>query len=143
MNVIKETNMKEITIDGVDYILTPKSTNSTKELHSDWRLPTIQELITIVDFTKYNPACDLVDVISDKYWSSTTNAGNTDFAWNVYFGSGFSNYNSKYNSYYVRCIRDTSNGLEWSASSTEKMAWDEAIEYAKNLTASTYYKAYS
>lgn len=41
--------------------------------------------------------------MSSNYWSSTTNANNTDNAWNVNFNNG--NNNNKSNSYYVRVVR--------------------------------------
>ncbi len=44
-------------------------------------------------------------ITSDNYWSSTSNANNTDNAWNVNFWSGNSNNNNKSNTNYVRCVR--------------------------------------
>jgi retron-type reverse transcriptase len=43
--------------------------------------------------------------MSSNYWSSTTNANNTDNAWNVNFNNGNVNNNNKSNSYYVRAVR--------------------------------------
>jgi hypothetical protein len=40
-----------------------------------------------------------------SYWSSTTNANNSDNAWNVNFSSGNTNNNNKNNDNYVRCVR--------------------------------------
>ena len=42
---------------------------------------------------------------SSNYWSSTTNANNTDNAWNVNFNNGNVNNNNKSNNYYVRAVR--------------------------------------
>jgi hypothetical protein len=42
---------------------------------------------------------------SDRYWSSTTYAGYTDFAWFVGFYGGGPDYDYKTNAYYVRCVR--------------------------------------
>ena len=42
---------------------------------------------------------------SSYYWSSTTNANNTDNAWNVNFNNGNVNNNNKDNDNYVRCVR--------------------------------------
>ena len=41
---------------------------------SDWRLPNKNELLSIVDYTKSNPAIDstFVNITSSSYWSSTT-----------------------------------------------------------------------
>ena len=106
----------------------------------DWRLPTIQELLTLVDYTKSNPASKLKDTKSNYYWSSTTYFGYTSDAWVVYFGNGTQYLRDKSNSFYVRCVRTGKNGLEWSKSSEETMTWDGAIIYAKELEAPVYYK---
>jgi len=42
---------------------------------------------------------------SNNYWSATTNANNTDNAWNVNFNNGNDNNNNKTNHNYVRCVR--------------------------------------
>jgi len=79
----------------------------TLESYSDWRLPNINELKTIIDRTKVSPA--IVDgfenASSNDYWSSTTYEGNKNLAWDVDFYSGSTNYSYKGNSYYVRCVR--------------------------------------
>ena len=58
--------------------------------HSDWRLPTIKELVWLVDYEKSNPAIDSIfNCLSSGYWSGTTSAGDTDSAWFVIFGYGY------------------------------------------------------
>ena len=97
-----------------------------------FRLPTIQELLSLVDYTKHDPASN-EDITSNDYWSSTTYACSTDIAWflNFYYGIQRDS-NKTYNSY-VRCVRDTENGLEWSKDAPKEMTWDEAMEYAESL----------
>ena len=57
--------------------------------HDDWRLPTVQELQTIVDYARRGPAIDPVfSAESDFYWSSTLAAGGPGFAWGVFFDHG-------------------------------------------------------
>ena len=75
--------------------------------YDDWRLPNKNELITIIDYDVSNPAIDnhFQNTISNYYWSSTTHASNTSYAWFVYFNFGGTYYYSKYGSYYVRCVR--------------------------------------
>ena len=55
-----------------------------------WHLPTIQELASLVDPSQSNPALPagnpFIDVNSSDYWSATTVATDTSFAWFVYFG---------------------------------------------------------
>ena len=105
---------------------------SHEEYIAKWRLPTIQELLSLVDYTKHSPASS-EDTISNYYWSSTTDANYTDYAWYLDFYYGDQYYYNKTNSNYVRCVRDTSNGLEWSKDAPTGMPWHEAMEYAESL----------
>jgi hypothetical protein len=72
-----------------------------------WRLPSFNELKSLVKFSVYNPAIDTVKfpaTVSGDYWSATTYAVNTAYAWLVYFNYGSAyNYN-KTSNYYVRCV---------------------------------------
>lgn len=60
--------------------------------HSDWRLPNLNELHSLVDYSRANPAIDPVFNGVDNveaYWSSTTGIpGNTSAAWQIYFTFG-------------------------------------------------------
>ncbi|MBN2894267.1 MAG: DUF1566 domain-containing protein [Campylobacterales bacterium] len=76
--------------------------------HSDWRLPSINELYSITDDTLYSPAIDPAFVhtaTDDWYWSSTTYAADTSGAWLVYFTNGDDRADHKSYSDYVRCVR--------------------------------------
>ena len=58
--------------------------------HADWRLPTIQELLTVVDYTRHDPAAntDLHRVKSAWYWTATKAAWSAGVRWIVHFGYG-------------------------------------------------------
>ena len=73
---------------------------------SDWRAPSIDELVTIVDFSQPGPAIDPVfNCHSDFYWSGSSFIINTAYGWDVYFGFGYSSYWDKADVYYIRCVR--------------------------------------
>ncbi len=76
----------------------------------DWRLPNRNELKALIDYSKHSPALPagnpFTNVQSNYYWSSSTYAPNTAFAWGVNMndgpvGSGF----FKSASYYVWPVR--------------------------------------
>jgi len=77
--------------------------------HTDWRLPNIKELESIVDDTQLNPAIDRIAFPntpeSSWYWSSTTYALDPGHAWGVYFSYGFVYNGDKGDGNYVRCVR--------------------------------------
>ncbi len=63
---------------------------------TDWRLPNVKELQSLIDFQYYNPALPdtagtaqwsdggaFSSVVSSYYWSSTTYVDSTDYAWVV------------------------------------------------------------
>jgi hypothetical protein len=83
-------------------------------LGDGWRLPSIQELLSIVDYTRSEPAIDIdrfPDTKSGAYWTSTTCAWAPRAAWFVLFGSGLSGYDYRGNSLaFVRAVRSLPAG---------------------------------
>ena len=75
---------------------------------SDWRLPNVEELRSIVDYSKYDPSIDedlFPNTMSAFYWSSTSSAHHTGYAWGIYFGNGGDDHFDKDSSYFVRAVR--------------------------------------
>jgi len=78
-----------------------------KEQYSDWRIPTREELESILDLSKHEPAINPVfKCESAGYWSSTPYAAFPgDFAWLVYFLDGYVVNGLRGVGYYVRPCR--------------------------------------
>jgi len=75
--------------------------------YSDWRTPTVDELIEITDHEHNDPAIHAMfkNTVSSAYWSSLESDSNESVAWFVYFYNGFANWKAKSGNAYVRCIR--------------------------------------
>ena len=129
--------------------------------YSDWRLPTPQELLTIVDNSKYFPAIDKAYFPDTPtyFWSSSTRVDDTNSAWLVLFHYGVVYDNGKTNGSHVRCVRettlstssfysstvngdeivtDTATGLVWQKSYDSGRTWQEALSYCESLTYAGY-----
>jgi len=76
--------------------------------YTDWRLPNIKELKSIVDRSKSTAPIiysAFQNTPSNGYWSATTLASNTSYAWYVTFYYGLDYWDGKSGSVYVRCVR--------------------------------------
>lgn len=120
-----------------------------------WRLPSIDELISIVAYGTNSAAINKTifpETNSSNYWSATTRAYNSNNSWSVDFLYGFVSYSAKSNSHYVRCVRGTSyrngllknngngtvtdmaTGLTWQREDdNEERNWDNATSYCQGL----------
>jgi hypothetical protein len=78
----------------------------------DWRIPTLEELETILLEPYPCGTAPCIDQgvfgpqnATSNYWSSTPYADQPTYAWNIYFGSGFVDKYDKGTSLYVRAVR--------------------------------------
>lgn len=68
-------------------------------MSEDWRLPTRAELVEAFD--------NGMDGFEQKsYWSSTSHAKDTDYAWDVHFLTGYVNSSPKTNTACVRLVKN-------------------------------------
>lgn len=75
---------------------------------SGWRLPTLVELLSIVDHHKFNPAVDLTVFSSTpavEFWSGSTSGLDATNAGSVGFDHGFAEFVAKTGRRQVRCVR--------------------------------------
>lgn len=87
--------------------------NLSLDSKTDWRLPSIRELKSIVDVNRYYPVIDpAFSCQLSSYWSSTTVADYpTTSAWHVHFGNGDDIWDLKAKAHNVRCVRSGLSGL--------------------------------
>ncbi|MBF0613746.1 MAG: DUF1566 domain-containing protein [Magnetococcales bacterium] len=76
--------------------------------HTDWRLPNIDELQSLIDYSRSSslPAGHpFTGVQYSNYWSSTSYAGNPNNAWNLSFSNGYVGTGTKTNTFYPWPVR--------------------------------------
>lgn len=86
-------------------------TNLNLGKYKDWRLPTIKELGTLADYSRYYPALNLGYFIDAQklYWSATTYVYDPRQAWLIDFDYGKNTVLYKTAPYYVRAVRNVRN----------------------------------
>ncbi len=128
--------------------------------HTDWRLPTIEELAKITCSSRIRPAAE-IDFFPNtswfNYWSSTVSVGDQHKAWYVHFT--YASINSDYMSdkKAVRAVRsgnlesnermidnndgtvtDPNSGLMWQKNEAGSMAWQNSLVYCEELELAGY-----
>jgi hypothetical protein len=137
-------------------------TTLTLATHSDWRVPTFIELVSILDYSQNAPTINLTVFPGAwvDFWSSTPFAGAPTDAREVYFSSGDTGHDGVFGTNYVRCARgpattlppavpparytivggtvhDNKTGLTWQETvSSQTFAWADAKAYCANLNQS-------
>lgn len=76
----------------------------------DWRLPNRKELDSLIDLGRFEPAlppdCPLkISALADYYWSATSRALLSSYAWAVGFLYGYDDIYAKSGSFSVRAVR--------------------------------------
>lgn len=76
--------------------------------YSDWRLPNVRELESLVDWNRSSPSIDPVfaECLASNYWSSSSDVPDPGEAWAVFFKDGDVYPYGKNTLYYVRCVRN-------------------------------------
>lgn len=75
---------------------------------TDWRLPNQNELISLVDSNRFNPASAFpgMSISTQEVWTSTPVANDVVWAWRIDFRDGSSFYADKTSAFSVYCVRN-------------------------------------
>ena len=121
---------------------------------TDWRLPSVGELMSIVHYGNINPAINSIvfpGTNSQNYWTASNYVADGTRAWYVSFSYGWVWDTSKSDSNIVRCVRkltdyskfkdngngtvtDVATGLTWQRQDDNNLkTWSEAGTYCQEL----------
>lgn len=115
-DIVTDSNSGLMWQDTKDTVTMQSNYNAAKEYceestlagYEDWHLPTIEELLTITDKSRFDPSIkkEFKNINSNRYWSTSTVISDINFAWSVDFregGTGTSR--DKMKKFNVRCNR--------------------------------------
>lgn len=82
--------------------------NSNFAGYNDWRLPSKDELLTIVDKNKKDTKINssFKHSMPYAYWSSDSKLKYPDLSWRVNFNDGLAHWGAKRFDFFVRCVRN-------------------------------------
>ena len=132
--------------------------------HDDWRLPTVKELVSIVDKGNEDLTIDTISFPGtppSNFWALSEYLGSSSYAWRIGFCSSCGvGKDPTYDTQYVRCVRgeilpdlssfnssskngdeiitDSKTGLIWQGNYESGKVWREALSYCENLTYAGY-----
>lgn len=77
----------------------------------DWRTPTYNELLELVNYEKKSPASipEMKNILPLKYWSNSQSVSKKDFYWYVDFQEGTTQIEHHLQKNHIRCVRNISS----------------------------------
>lgn len=78
----------------------------SRETGQVWRVPTVEELASLVDRSRRDPSSAFPDMPSAVFWSSSPYVGHSNYAWDVDFDYGYVNVSNRDDYSAVRLVRD-------------------------------------
>lgn len=85
-----------------------RAEGATDAGHDDWRVPSLDQLASLIDKACAHPAIDLAtfpDTPAAVFWSSTGDATNPDYGWYIHFNDGHGAKGYKSRGAHVRLVR--------------------------------------
>lgn len=75
--------------------------------YQDFRLPTLNELQSIIDYTKYKPAVltGFLNAANETYWTTTPFADDSSEVWTIHFKKGERSVKGKHYDRNLRCVQ--------------------------------------
>ena len=107
-----------------------KTATSNLAGKTDWRLPTRQELLSLVDYTKATPLSWNATIFSTNdlgsvFWSGSPSAASSSLAWGVLFYYGYTYSHLNYDSNSVRLVRGGQSISSTATDADKVFAWAE------------------
>lgn len=136
--------------------------NLTTGGYNDWRLPSMMELVTILDLGTVSPSINtsyFPGTLANGYWSSDIARGvglNPLAVLYVDFDGGTTDFRGGPDRFSVRCVRgdqiptasftdngdstvtDSTTGFMWQQAETAEITWEQALAYCEELPLAGY-----